>query len=251
MTRISDIDESRRQFLLYLLATGSLTPLAAQSASLSRLPSRLPPGQSIYRLRGDVTINGIAASLNSPVKAGDIIETGARSFVIFAYEQDAFILRSNSEMTVRPGPEEPQPKGKEKTRKTIASAMIPTAYSLKRGKALSVMASRRTRIATPTAVVGIRGTGVYLEADPEESYVCVCYGATDLSSPLNPGVSETVVSEHHDEPKYITGGSNPRILPAPFKNHDDQELLLIETLVGRTTPYVVPRGVPRTRNSYF
>ncbi len=27
-------------------------------------------------------------------------------------------------------------------------------------------------------------------------------------------------------------GANPRIMPVPLKNHDDQELLLIETLVG-------------------
>jgi hypothetical protein len=26
-------------------------------------------------------------------------------------------------------------------------------------------------------------------------------------------------------------------VPAPFKNHDDLELMLIETLVGRTPPF--------------
>jgi len=74
---------------------------------------------------------------------------------------------------------------------------------------------------------------------------------TDLASAQDPTITEEVIAEHHDAPKYIIGGTNPRIAPAPFKNHADEELLLIETLVGRTTPYMVPQGIPRTRNSYF
>jgi hypothetical protein len=30
-----------------------------------------------------------------------------------------------------------------------------------------------------------------------------------------------------------------RIVPAPFKNHDDLELMLIESLVGRTPPFAL------------
>jgi hypothetical protein len=32
-------------------------------------------------------------------------------------------------------------------------------------------------------------------------------------------------------------GAARRIVPAPFKNHDDVELMLIETLVGRVPPF--------------
>ena len=39
--------------------------------------------------------------------------------------------------------------------------------------------------------------------------------------------------------------------PAPFKDHDDEELLLKETLVGRTTPYVVPKSLNRFRRRYY
>ena len=31
------------------------------------------------------------------------------------------------------------------------------------------------------------------------------------------------------------------IRPAPFINHTDQELMLVETLVGRTPPFVFPK----------
>lgn len=131
-----------------------------------------------------------------------------------------------------------------------AVAAVSTLLKLERGKLLTVLASRRTRITTPSAVIGIRGTGVYLEADPEVSYVCVCYGVADLVTVDDPDINETIVSTHHSAPRYILAekSSSSRIRPAPFKNHDDQELLLIETLVGRTTPYVVPRGITRTRS---
>ena len=241
MSSISDIDENRRQFLLYLLSTSALLTLPGCSAGgvNSEMPSQLTAGRSIHNLAGDVRVNGIAATVNTLINPGDTVETFASSFVIFMVEKDSFILRSNSKMILP-------------VRATTTS-IVPTAYTLERGKALSVLASRRTNISTPNAFIGVRGTGVYVEADPELSYVCVCYGTSDLMTPDNPGISETIVSEHHTAPRYILADKSApqRIVPAPFKNHDDQELLLIETLVGRTTPYVVPKGVPRTRSSYF
>ena len=133
------------------------------------------------------------------------------------------------------------------------SSAVPSALRLDRGKVLTVLASRRTQITTPSAVIGIRDTGIYLEADTELSYVCVCYGVAELASADDPDINETIVSTHHSTPRYILADKSlsSRIQPAPFKNHDDQELLLIETLVGRTTPYVVPRSITRTRSRYF
>ena len=97
-------------------------------------------------------------------------------------------------------------------------------------------------MSTMVATIGIRGTGVYMESDPEQSYVCTCYGVTDISA-INDGEStETVSATHHDRPLYILGRAQPgnSIRRAPFINHTDQELMLIETLVGRTPPFVFP-----------
>lgn len=253
MTRITETDEYRRRLLLAMLGAGAATAVPAHGAQFSRLPAKLPPGQFIYRLFGDVRINGIAVSLKTTIQENDVLTTGDKSFVIFVYEADAFILRSNSEMVVRPSAaaEQESPAQVEGTAPRQPLPKIAGAYGLRRGKALSVMASRQTNIATPSAVIRVRGTGVYVEAEPDESYVCVCYGTTDIESAVAPDVRETVVSKQHDAPKYVSGGSSPSITPAPFKNHDDQELLLIETLVGRTTPYFVPAGAARTRSRYF
>jgi hypothetical protein len=38
------------------------------------------------------------------------------------------------------------------------------------------------------------------------------------------------------------GAAGERIRNAPFVNHTDQELALIEALVGREPPFVFPRG---------
>ena len=243
MNSISDVDETRRQFLLYLLSTGALATVPGCSSPTTQstpgIPQELPPGRSIYELGGKVRVNQIPASLKTVIELGDVVETADDSYVIFVVNKDAFILRSNGMMTF------PKPI-------TTAPKVVPAAFSLDRGKALSVLASRNTRITTPNATIGIRGTGIYLETEPDFSYVCTCYGVADLATADNPGVNETIESKHHDAPRYILADTNlaNRIQPAPFINHDDQELLLIETLVGRTPPYSVPKSITRTRPQY-
>lgn len=248
MSRISDIDESRRRVLLSLLASGCFSAFPASSAPLAGMPRKLAAGQFFYRFSGDVRLNGIAVTLTTPIAAGNVLTTGQKSFAIFVFEKDALILLSGSEMTVGSTSGE---KPVESLSEGAKPSLVLSAYVLNKGKVLSVLASRTTRITTSSALVRILGTGVYVEVEPEESYVCVCYGSTLLESALDPSIQEAVVTEHHDQPKYVTGGSEPKILPAPFKNHDDEELLLIETLVGRTTPYLVPAGRQKSLNSYF
>ncbi|MCB2000511.1 MAG: hypothetical protein KDH91_08935, partial [Rhodoferax sp.] len=84
------------------------------------------------------------------------------------------------------------------------------------------------------------GTGFYIEADPERTYFCTCYGVTDVEANSDPQSRETVAASRHDRPLYIVadGGAGNNIRNAPFINHTDQELSLIETLVGRKTPFV-------------
>ncbi len=106
---------------------------------------------------------------------------------------------------------------------------------------------------TKNASIGIRGTGVYMESDPEQTYFCTCYGTADIVAVNDPTSRETVVSRQHDRPLYILAGEQPgqNIRAAPFINHTDQELMLIEALVGRTPPFVFPRSnYKRPRRPY-
>jgi hypothetical protein len=106
------------------------------------------------------------------------------------------------------------------------------------GALLSVFGAGTKSIVTSTAATGVRGTGLYVESEPERSYVCTCYGEVLISAADDANVSERIVSKHHDAPRYVLkAGAAKRIRPAPFINHTDVELALIEALVGRTPPF--------------
>lgn len=228
MSEQSKEEESRRLFLLNALrlgalgAVGSLPPLAARAELLGKVPRKMPAGQSIYDMRGNITINGTPASIQSVIRNNDVIMTGNNSHLIFVVGHDAFILRANSEL---------QLSGEDN--------LLVSGLRILTGSLLSVFGKSRHQINTATATIGIRGTGVYVESDPEMSYVCTCYGTTEIASASDPNSRETVTSQHHDDAKYVLapGGSGSLIRKAPFKNHTDMELTLIETLVGRTPPF--------------
>jgi hypothetical protein len=65
---------------------------------------------------------------------------------------------------------------------------------------------------------------------------------TDIAAGNDPRSRTTVVAKQHDRPVYILAKAPPgeSIRTAPFINHSDQELQLIEALVGRVPPFVYP-----------
>jgi len=203
---------------------------------LGEKPEKLPPERSIFRLSGQVSVNGTPATLKTRIGGNDTIETGKGSEVVFVSGVSAFILRESSRMSL----------GQQTTNNVVTNAL-----RLITGKVLAVFGPNNPqRISTVTATIGIRGTGVYAETDPEQTYFCTCYGITDIGANSDPNSRKTVTSKHHDEPVYILAKpkDGKTIRKAPFINHTDQELMLIETLVGRTPPFVFPSedyGGPR------
>lgn len=222
---IRDKDDPRRRMVLRALAAGTLglalPSRFTQAQFFGKVPDKLPPGRSIYEMNGDVTVNSNAAGLETQVKPNDTVETGPNGRVAFVVGQDAFLLRGSSKLTVR------------------GQGGIVETVQLYAGKLLSVFGKSRHQIRTPTAIVGIRGTGVYAEADPEQTYFCTCYGLVDIYGANDPESKETINAKHHDAPKYIVAKApaGKRIRPAPFINHTDEELMIIEALVGRTVPF--------------
>lgn len=231
MQNQDEIDDPRRAWLIQALTTGffasGLGSAQAQGFFGSK-PTKLPPDKSIYSLRGEVTVNNQPATLSSNIKPGDVLQTGKNSEVVFAVSSHAMILRGESNLVIEPPPPE-----------SFATLVI-GGLRLLTGKLLSVSRNSPMTLTTSTATVGIRGTGFYVESDPEKSYFCTCYGATQVQATDDPESKESVVASHHDRPLYIVkdGGTGRNIRNAPFINHTDQELALIEALVGRTTPFV-------------
>lgn len=227
MASIDDADERRRALLVRALAMGAYAAAApAVGEVFGHLPRPMPAGRSIYLLEGSVTVNGQPASRETVVRAGDRVVTGAASRVIFVVGQDAFILRENSELELAPAPRE----------------FVLDALRLVTGKLLSVFGKSGHAVRTPVATIGIRGTGLYVESEPDRSYVCTCYGLTDIAAADDPAAQETIQSRHHDAARYVlaAGAGGARLRPAPFIDHTDDELMLVEALVGRTPPFVLP-----------
>ena len=231
MKNAHEVDDPRRAWLIQALATGVFAAgwQSAQAQSLfGSKPAKLPPGQSIYAVSGDVQVNQKPATLTTPVQPGDTLQTGKNGEVIFAVGAHAMILRANSNLLIQPKPAE-----------SVGSFLI-GGLRLITGALLSVSRNSPMALTTSTATIGIRGTGFYVEANPELTYFCTCYGATDIQASSDPQSRESVTAAHHDRPLYIVkdGGPGKNIRNAPFLNHTDQELALIETLVGRKTPFV-------------
>jgi len=242
MKPLEEADDPRRRLLIQALAAGlfsaGLPGSNALAASIfGSRPGKLPAGQSIYRISGQATVNGKEATLQTRVYPGDTVQTAKDSELIFAVNSHAMILRSDSQLVIETEQKKPEEKS---LAETSPVSLLITGLRLLTGKLLTVSRNSPMRVRTATATIGIRGTGFYVESDPELTYFCTCYGTTDVTASADPQSKTTVVSQHHDRPLYIAKdqGQGNNIRNAPFVNHTDQELTLIEALVGRTPPFV-------------
>jgi hypothetical protein len=179
--------------------------------------------KGVYRVRGDVRINGVPAKEGMDVKAGDVITTGPQSEVLFVTGRDAVLIRANARVEAQ----------------GAAGALTLAGLRIATGAVLSVFSPGQPKtLSTTTATIGIRGTGIYIEAEAARTYACVCYGVADLVSAMDPSARETVSTRHHEQPRYIMGAGAPQMLMgAPVINHTDDELIMLESLVGRRPPF--------------
>jgi len=220
-------DACRREYLTRLLACGTLALVPAQLARagwFSSGPEKLADDQSIHSLSGEALVNSRRADLKTRIRAGDRVQTRDDSEIIFAVGGDSFLLRSNSEMSIDGG------------------NFLVRGLRLLSGSLLSVFGRRNAgetlTMTGPTATLGIRGTGVYMEAEPDLTYVCTCYGQVALAASADPDDAELITTANHDMPRYISNLAvkGTRIRLAPVINHSNTELKLLEALVGRKVP---------------
>lgn len=240
-----EFDEERRLFLQRLVATTAVAGGASLFAPLvhalgGQVPKELPPGRSIFDVRGKVAVDGKKADKKTVIKTTSTVETGSNSLVIFRVGKDAHILRENSRIQL-----------------ASSNSTVAEGLRLLSGALLSVFGERQTsgkayRLETTTATIGVRGTGVYAESASDASYVCTCYGVVDISANQNPQESEQIKATHHDAPRYILANpeAGKRITAAPMKNHTDEELMLVEAIVGRTAPFSSIQGYGTPRRNY-
>jgi len=209
-----DIDRARRRAVFAALGAGIGLPAALRLA-LAQSSGK----QGMRATQGEVRVNGKPAEPGTPVRPGDAIATGKSAYATFVVGQDAFLVREASRAEL------------------IGSGLLVSALQLVTGKLLSVFGSGgERRLVTATATIGIRGTGAYIEAEPRRTYFCLCYGTAEVAATMG-GARESYSTRHHESPRYIYGDKRGRaIVPASVANHTDSELILLESLVGRTPP---------------
>jgi len=199
------VTPSRRRALLALGGVGLHSALRSALAQVQ--------AQGVRAARGEVSINGRPAAPGTPVRAGDTIEVGKNALATFVVGQGAFLMRSDSRAEF-----------------SVAAIRLVT------GALLSVFGRGEHRLTTSTATIGVRGTGAYMEAEPWRTYFCLCYGAAEVAPEGSP-LRESYSTTHHDSPRYIYGdGRRQAITSANVSNHTDAELILLESLAGRTPP---------------
>lgn len=199
---------SRRHFLAAAAAATCL-PVSLTFAS----------GQ-IQHLSGRVTVNGRRIGSDGRIRAGDHVVVAHDSEIEFTLGADAYRLGPLSALTLDGG----------------GDAGI-GALRLLTGALLAVFGERRTRlpIRTAFATIGIRGTGVFVAAAPQQVYTCTCYGTTDLVA----GPHNEVFSADHHNAHIVDRHSDGTMTMAATKvlGHDDEQLRRLESYVGRTPPF--------------
>jgi hypothetical protein len=180
---------------------------------------------NVVELRGDALVNGQRLTPQGVIQTGDAVETGPGSTLVFVIGNSAFQVRQNSRLVVERG----------------ATLNAVSVLRMLTGAVASVWGKGSSRqIITPTLTAGIRGTGVYTEVFPEQSfrsYFCNCYGVVEMSAGEDRALSR---ADYHQafwgepEPK------NGRLLtPAKAINHTDEELEHLAQLVDQRTAWQV------------
>lgn len=185
------------------------------------LPKLALAESSIHALEGDVFINKRKITAETVIKSGDQISVAHGGQLVFSMGGDAFLLRGGSVLKV----------------KSLTGNPLVSSLRLITGGLLAVFEkrSKTTKIITANATIGIRGTAVYLNAEPHRLYTCTCYGHTDLTAGK---AKEDIIATHHNA-HVVSAGAQGQMHMQAFEvlDHTDDELRMLEALVGRKPPF--------------
>ena len=143
MKQIGQPDEPCRRILIQALVAGIFSSSGAAAAQnvLDPTLQELPAGQSFYHVSGRVLVNDQLATLRTPIRKGDVVETGSNGEAVFFVGNRAFILRGAGRMVVETQPDD---------------SRLRNVLRLVTGAMLSLVGVKRAG-RTTTVTVGIRG----------------------------------------------------------------------------------------------
>jgi hypothetical protein len=206
---------SRRRFMQAALAVPVLLTLSGRAFASA----------NIHQLRGEVFINNRPASLGSRISAGNKIVVSHDGELVFSIGGDAFLLRGGTALEL------------------VGSSVI-SGLRLLTGSLLGAFDKRKkpAHIVTSVATIGIRGTAVYVSAEPHRLYTCTCYGETDLRIGRHRQQINANYHTAHEIVKDPTGKASDKMAGMALNSmdvidHTDDELRMLESLVGRVPAF--------------
>lgn len=175
--------------------------------------------QGMISVTGEVTVNGYRSYKGSAVKPGQTVKTTKGAQAIYVIGSNAFLQRESSVVH-------------------FGTDALTDFMRVMTGRILSVFGSGSKSIQTAHATVGIRGTACHIGVEPEKTYLCLCYGEIEVTFPAPGNAPIPMKSAHHDKPIYLTSRAEENIQSAKMLDHHDDELKLLEALVGRLPPFM-------------
>ncbi len=231
---LSNTLKARRKWLVHAGALSIAGPLGFWGAIQDALANGdKPVVRGIQSIQGTVTVNGVAAAVGTLVKVGDRISTSVKkdSSAVVVVGHDAYLLREDTTIILQAS----------KVSAGVGAIEALESLLVASGKVLSVFGKRTPNKAVTVrvrnAIIGIRGTGCYIEASDRRTYFCLCYGEATLDGlGMN---TQTIRTTHHEQPIWIEESSGSmKTGRASFGSHTDEELILLEKLTGREPPFV-------------
>lgn len=220
--KMTHLAHSQRRLILQAMVGFAVGMKSMRSFAAPPINSSQEKTVGIHTVIGDVYHNGRPSILGTKIRSGDILESGAGAEAVFIIGRSAFLLRERSRIEI-----------------SSTQSWIRGFLRLVNGGLLSVFGHGDQRIIhTSNATIGIRGTGLYLETNHAHTYLCTCYGTVDITLTGTKSLRrETVQAQHHNG-RLIqnTDLQQPEITPAIMLGHQDSELVLLESLVGRRPP---------------
>src|ERR1700741_759039 len=98
-------EDPRRRLLIKALAagffSGAVGSREAIAQALGRRPEPLPPGKSIYRIEGQVLVDGQPATLDTHIAASSTVQTGENGEAGYPAGKPTHPQRSASQVTLK------------------------------------------------------------------------------------------------------------------------------------------------------
>lgn len=187
-----------------ILLLGLILFTACKKVENTTEPQNIEP--EVFFAIGDVKVNGQSAKIGQHLKNGDVIETGAESYLEAKFAtQSAFRIREDSKVTVN-------------VDKNVS-------LSVEKGKVLNILEKRsQYLVRTPSAVAAVRGTIFFVNVvNDNKTYFCACNGTVAIEDDNHKELTE--LSSPHHKPNYCERENGQlKMADATMADHDDLEI---------------------------